>query len=307
MTQKEFSQYWDKRTTQESFQKNIPLLVRAFWNTLADYPIRDITSFARGQFDTYYKDGFIHERRENWEKVSPLIMEIFLSFIRKEEKSFRERISDQTWEKWKEYSKKTIDIPPEFIQNIMKQPAIKELFTDVIHKAIIAFSKKINPFFNAVSGLGVEKQIRDFIIPFMDNVVEIATNFILSQENRNMFEDLNAVLLENLAGLKPQIIAEVDLSQWTEELGPLLEKTMTDEIFKASSRETFHSFLNSVEEAVGDKTLRDLLRNGDKDVFKDMENLVLAKEEIQILTAYLRNPSVGEFMLKEFMEYEKKR
>ncbi|GEM_PF-3440288 len=307
MNQKEFSQYWNKRTSQESFQENIPLLVRAFWNTLADYPVKEMTSFARGQFDTYYKNDFIHERKENWEKVSPLIMEIFLSFIRKEEKSFRERISDQTWEKWKEYSRKTIDIPPEFVQNIMKQPAIKELFTDVIHKAIIAFSKKINPFFNAVSGLGVEKQIRDFIIPFMDNVVEIATNFILSQENRNMFEDLNAVLLENLAVLKPQMMADVDISQWAEELGPLLEKTMTDEIFKASSRETFHSFLATVEEAVREKTLRDLLRNGKNDVFKDMENSVLTKEEIKIIAVYLRNPLVGEFMLKEFMEYEKNR
>lgn len=298
-----FSLYWKKRVNEESFRKNLQYLYKGFWETIENYQITDITFFLEYQMNSYYKESNISEGSRFADNIRPHIIEIFTQWFFNEKLSFRERIHDDTWEAWKKYSQKTIELPPEFIESIMKQPAIKELFTDVIHNAIIAFTKKLNPFFNAVSSLGIDKQIREFIVPFMDNVVDIATSFVASEENQGLFEELNSVILENLAHLKPETLRSIDLAKWSEDIVPLIDKTLQDKKFQETSKDTFSSFLKVINNQYKNQTLKEVI--GDHEMMKTIKDHSFSMEEINMIIPFFMNENVMKFIEEEIKEYEK--
>lgn len=297
-----FSSYWEKRVNDETFKDNLQNLYRGFWETIENYKIEDISYFLNHEMKTYYVEDNVSEGARIADRLRPHVVNVFSDWFFSEELSFRERIEDDTWEEWKSYSKKTIEFPPEFVESIMRQPAIKELFTDVIHNAIIAFTKKINPIFSAVSSLGIEKQIRDFIVPFMDNVVDIAVQFVLSEENRGMFEELNAVILENIADFKPEVLRSVDFTEWSDEIIPLIDKTLRDKKFQKSSRETFSSFLSIIETRYKNQTIGEIIN--DKKALEELKNHTLSIEEINLIRPFFLNEHVMNFIEKEISLHE---
>ena len=90
------------------------------------------------------------------------------------------------------------DEAEEMIGRMMRRELITDLFTDVIHTAIVSFNKRVNPLFGGLATAMLEDQIKGFIRFFMPLVQDQATAFVVDRRNQELFSDFARSFLREL-------------------------------------------------------------------------------------------------------------
>jgi hypothetical protein len=84
------------------------------------------------------------------------------------------------------------------IARMMRQELIQDLFTNVIHTAIVSFNKRVNPIFGGLASAMLEDQIKGFIRFFIPMVLDQATSFVVADRNQELFSDFARSLVREL-------------------------------------------------------------------------------------------------------------
>lgn len=86
----------------------------------------------------------------------------------------------------------------DLIGRMMRQELVQDLFTNVIHTAIVSFNKRVNPLFGGLATAMLEDQIKGFIRFFIPMVLDQATAFVVASRNRGLFSDFARTLVREL-------------------------------------------------------------------------------------------------------------
>lgn len=85
-----------------------------------------------------------------------------------------------------------------FVAALMGREFVRSLFTDLIFTAIVAFQRKLNPLFGALTARALEDQIKGFIRLFMPMLQAQATAFIVDRRNQRVVLDLARAVVRQL-------------------------------------------------------------------------------------------------------------
>jgi len=144
------------------------------------------------------------------------------------------------------------DLPnPQALEQILaqtiRQKFVRKLFAELIHSAILAFNKRVNPIFSGITASMLDDQIRGFISLGMPMLQEQAVAFALSRANQDFVVDLargliRSVLAEPLGDLVPRssagqrariesLIVRVVESDRFREQAPVLALRVFDDVY----------------------------------------------------------------------------
>jgi len=260
MTTKEFQDYWKNRIEDPSFLKAANKLYKGFIETFLDFKIDFILSFAKKQIETIDinpTSQFLSMLQSSLRQdLVPIFLEQAMSF----NLTIDSAMDEKTKAAWKKALSQKIKFPPDTVSTIIQQPAIKELFTNVIHTSIIAFNKKVNPFHSAFSAFGLEKQIKEFIKPFMDNVLETVAEFITHEENEPLFEDFATKVFEFIIAEKPELYLDLPLEQMAKTYSEAISTQIVDEKGLEISRKISLDFIQRAKKKFKNQTIREYFK-----------------------------------------------
>lgn len=293
--------YWENRVKEKNFRNNINQLVKDLYNEFIDLKIEEIA------------DGLL----EGVEKSDPASHNVFVSSlvnalivdstpiikenIERRNLSINDVLSDDSLQSWRAVVTQPVDLPKETIQAVIEQDAVKELFINVIHDAIIGFNKKFNPLFGAVSALGLDKQIKEFLVPFMDSVTGMATEFMTDNKNKGMFQEFAGKIFDMVIKEKPEKYKELPIENTSSLIAEAVAKTITDSKAQDESKKLTISFIAKVKDKFGSKTIREYMNdNNITDPTRDLTDF-----ELDIIVKRISGSAVSTFVVKEFDNFAK--
>jgi hypothetical protein len=137
-------------------------------------------------------------------------------------------LADESQEKIKELLSEPYTLPQDLVRQFLKQDAIQQLFITIITDSIIGFNKKINPFSGLTTALGLETQIKNFLKPFMGQVLDSSAKFIMSKNNEVLFTKMSASMFD--------IIKKENLTPYLDSISQT-QKDKYDELMVALSKD----------------------------------------------------------------------
>jgi len=179
------------------------------------------------------------------------------------------------------------------VGRMMGRELIRDLFTDVIHTAIVSFNKKVNPLFGGLASAMLEDQIKGFIRFFMPLVQARATSFVVDRRNQELFSDFSRSFVRELLDEPiPNLVALVSAEQ-KRDATPLIHKLAASESLRAMTREMALSVWEEVFAAMRHRKLGELV---------DVETHAgwLAEQAAPVVTAALARPHLAAFLHREF-------
>lgn len=202
----EYKTAFAARTQTPEFKKNLREFILKAFNEIIDRPLKD-------WFDIAEKLPLSRKGEESYNKASEVVAReirpLSQKLIVEKGNAVKVIVEADTLSAWRKVVTHPVDIPPHVIASITEQQAVKELLTTVVHDAIIGFNKKFNPAFGVLAAFGAEKQIKEFIIPFMDSAVKIATDFMNNPQNKPMLSDFMGKIYDIIVSQKPDILDSV--------------------------------------------------------------------------------------------------
>ena len=249
--------YWDERGKTDEFRKNVKDAYNGIIEDSLNMPLEWYLDFgkvllAKPPVPESWFTTTENVRRE-WQ---PLIEEE----LRRRNKSPSEIASSKTLDAWRKYFSHPPDLERDTVEEIVKQGAIKDLFVTIIHDAIISFNKKFNPFFGAVAALGLDKQIKEFIIPFMDSATDIATDFIVDPANKSKFSDMGVHMVDLISRQKPDVLLQVGKIPNDDDFASLIKTTVCDENVRKFVAEVYGVVADTIKAKHAGKTLGEALK-----------------------------------------------
>lgn len=135
----------------------------------------------------------------------------------------------------------------EILAQTLRQEFVRKLFAELIHSAILAFNKRVNPIFSGLTASILDDQIRSFIALGMPMLQEQAVAFALSRANQDFVVDLargliRAILAAPIADLVPatpaaqrhrvaRLVENILASEQLRERAPALALEMWADVF----------------------------------------------------------------------------
>ena len=149
----------------------------------------------------------------------------------------------------------------DFIARLMRREFMQNLFTDIIHTALVSFYSKVNPLFGAFTMRAMEDQIRGFIRLFIPRVQQQATEFIMDRSNQAIFADFSrAIVRELLHEPLPQLFAFATSTGDKERGARFVTHAATNPRLRALSREMSLAVWEGIHARLRDKRIGDVVR-----------------------------------------------
>lgn len=174
-------------------------------------------------------------------------------------RTLKDVFESKSLDAWRKVAQRPVDLPPQTVHDIMNQKAVKELFINIVHDAIIGFNKKFNPLAGAMAAFGLEKQIKEFLVPFMDNAVRIGTDFVNNKANQPMFSDFAGKVFDIVVQQKPDILDSLMDAEREDEIWQAIHVTAQDKMFRKLAHEHALDVISDMKKDAGDKSLRQWL------------------------------------------------
>jgi hypothetical protein len=252
----EFKEAYKKRALSPEFKKSGLETLKKLHDEILDKPIKEWLEIAA---EIAFERNGENEWRAALEAIIKDIRPRSQTIIVKNGRTIQDIFESKTLDAWRKVVKRPIDLPPETVHDIMNQKAIKELFINIIHDAIIGFNKKFNPLAGAMAAFGLEKQIKEFLVPFMDNAVKIGTDFVNNKANQPMFSDFAGKIFDIVIQQKPDILDALMDKEREDEIWQAIHITAQDKTFRKLAHEHVLDVLNDMKKDAGDKSLRQWL------------------------------------------------
>lgn len=297
MKYKDFSEFKDaykKRALSPEFRKAGLETMEKIHNEILDKPISEWLDIAA---DISPDRNGESEWRHALEAIVRDIRPKSQSIIVKNGRTGRDILEQATIDQWKDVVQRPIDFPPETVREIMNQKAVKELFLNVVHDSITGFTKSIKlPLVGDLNKVVDDKMIKGFLMPFMDSITKIATDFVNNKSNQPMMSEFAGQLLDIALDQKPTILDVLMDAEREEEIWQAIHTTASDKTFRKLAHEHTLDVIKAMKKDAGTKSLREWLKERNRTIpfsaptDKELEHVqkVLAESE-----------ACAEFMFRE--------
>lgn len=256
----DFKQHWQKRTQEKEFKDNLDQLLQDSIEQFLDLKTEDFIDFV--EYEIRELDhGILGPLAENiFEGLTLDSTKDLLEYIEKQNHSIAENMQEDTLEKWRSVATYPVEVPHDTVHKIMNQKAVRELFTDIIHKSIVGFNKKFNPLAGATAIFGIDNQIREFIEPFMDTIVEVATEFVTSKDNQQLSQDFAGKVFDIIVHEKPDSLQGITTDEMHDTVAAAVKATLLDETSDKRTKDAAVEVLGSAKKRFAGTTLREMLK-----------------------------------------------
>ena len=178
----------------------------------------------------------------------------------------------------------------DFIARLMRREFMQNLFTDIIHTALVSFYTRVNPLFGAFTMRAMDEQIRGFIRLFIPRVQRQATEFIMDRTNQAVFADFSrAIVRELLHEPLPHLFAFATSTGDPERSARFVKHAATNPRLRAVSREMSVAVWEGIHARLQDKRLGDVVR------LARHANWFAARS-VEIIVPILERPGVRRFV-----------
>ncbi len=290
----EFKEAYKKRAMSPEFRKAGLETMEKIHNEILDKPIVEWLDIAA---DISPDRNGESEWRHALEAIVRDIRPKSQSIIVKNGRTGRDIFEQATIDQWKDIVQRPIDFPPETVREIMSQKAVKELFLNVVHDSITGFTKSIKlPLVGDLNKVVDDKMIKGFLMPFMDSITRIATDFVNNKSNQPMMSEFAGKLLDIALDQKPTILDVLMDAEREEEIWQAIHVTAADKTFRKLAHEHTLDVIKAMKKDAGTKSLREWLKERNRTIpfsaptDKELEHVqkVLAESE-----------ACAEFMFRE--------
>lgn len=252
----EFKEAYKKRALSAEFKKSGLETLQKLHDEILDKPIKEWLEIAA---EIAPERNGENEWRAALEAIVKDIRPRSQAIIVKNGRTIKDIFESKSLDAWRKVAQRPVDLPPQTVHDIMNQKAVKELFINIVHDAIIGFNKKFNPLAGAMAAFGLEKQIKEFLVPFMDNAVKIGTDFVNNKANQPMFSDFAGKIFDIVIQQKPDILNSLMDSEREDEIWQAIHVTAQDKTFRKLAHEHALDVINDMKKDAGDKSLRQWL------------------------------------------------
>ena len=295
----DFNEYWQKRVQEDDFRANVNQLAKEGLGQFLDMNIGEIVDDLSAGVEQADQKTMAEIGGQVYSALIINGTPIVKDLTEETNKAINERVGADALAAWREVVSQPVDLPPETVKAVVQQPAIKELFVNIIHDSIIGFNKKFNPLAGAMAVMGIDKQIREFLVPFMDEVTKLATDFMVDGKNKTMFQDFAAKVFDIVIAEKPAKYMGMPIENSSKLIATAVDKTLNDGTFQQESKESSLKLLAKIKEKYGSQSVRDYMKdNGIKDPTRD-----LTKWELDIAAKHLAKPAFASFIEKEIQKH----
>jgi hypothetical protein len=290
----EFKEAYKKRAMSPEFRKAGLETMEKIHNEILDKPIVEWLDIAA---DISPDRNGESEWRHALEAIVRDIRPKSQGIIVKNGRTGRDIFEQATIDQWKDVVQRPIDFPPETVREIMSQKAVKELFLNVVHDSITGFTKSIKlPLVGDLNKVVDDKMIKGFLMPFMDSITRIATDFVNNKSNQPMMSEFAGKLLDIALDQKPTILDVLMDAEREEEIWQAIHVTAADKTFRKLAHEHTLDVIKAMKKDAGTKSLREWLKERNRTIpfsaptDKELEHVqkVLAESE-----------ACAEFMFRE--------
>jgi hypothetical protein len=205
---------WRRRLRSPEFRRALEELVRAEVAEAAALPVRELVDAGAIRAALGGVDPAV-PRPAAVAQVAVRINERIEKRLRKERRSVDEMLSGDVRDELDALLDEELPNPEaleEILAQIIRQKFVRKLFAELIHSAILAFNKRVNPFFGGITASMLDAQIKSFIELGMPMLQEQAVAFVLRPANQQFAIDLarsliRGALAEPLGDLVPRASA----------------------------------------------------------------------------------------------------
>ncbi|MCS6983864.1 MAG: hypothetical protein NZM25_01900 [Leptospiraceae bacterium] len=294
-----FQEYWQSRVRSPAFRQRVRELHEKAWAEFLSTPMLEMLQVVEWQIQKFPLDPSWHSA---FDKMGRDIHDMVSARIKERDKAPQEVLSPNTIALWRKFVGKPLELDEETVSTLVDAPAVRELFVTIIHDSIIEFNRKFNPFFGGLTALGLDKQIREFITPFMGHITELAKNFILNPANRAKIGEFQEIAFDLVVRQKPAFFYNLSSKEGDELFIQALHETFRDQELKEFVLEIFRKYRLDVEAKHGQKSLKDYLaENGIHPTPP-----VISDEELDFyLKKAAESPTLLWFLQEEFELYQK--
>lgn len=295
----DFHSYWKNRVFSAEFRSRIEELRKRAWQEFLDTPMVEILQVIAWQIEKLPVDTSWHKALE---QIGRDVHDMVSQRIKEANLSPQEVLEATTIALWRKFVARPVELDEKTVSTLVDAPAVRELFVTIIHDSIIEFNKKFNPFFGGLAALGIDKQIREFIIPFMGHISELAKNFILNPANRTKMAEFHEIAFDLIIRQKPDFFYNLSTQEANEVFIEALHNTFQDHELKKFVLDIFYKYKADVEAKHGQKSLGQYL--SEYNIHPTVPEL---KEEE--LNFYLQKLATSQtviwFLEEEFTNYRK--
>ncbi|AFM13637.1 hypothetical protein [Turneriella parva] len=254
----EFKEAYKKRALSPEFRQAGLETMEKIHNEILDKPISEWLDIAA---DISPDRNGESEWRHALEAIVRDIRPKSQSIIVKNGRTGRDILEQATIDQWKDVVQRPIDFPPETVREIMSQKAVKELFLNVVHDSITGFTKSIKlPLVGDLNKVVDDKMIKGFLMPFMDSITKIATDFVNNKSNQPMMSEFAGKLLDIALDQKPTILDVLMDAEREEEIWQAIHTTASDKTFRKLAHEHTLDVIKAMKKDAGTKSLREWLK-----------------------------------------------
>ncbi|HRP69418.1 MAG TPA: hypothetical protein PLY93_07800, partial [Turneriella sp.] len=258
----EFRDAYKKRALSSEFKKAGLETMEKLHNEILDKPIKEWLAFAA---DISPDRNGESEWRRALSAISKNIRAKSQEIIVKNGRTGRDILEQASINAWKNVAQHPIDIPSDTVREIMNQKAVRELFLNVVNDSINGFTKSIKlPIVGDLNKVVDDKMIKAFLMPFMDSIVKIATDFVNNKSNQPMMSEFTGQLLEIALDQKPDILNVLMTDELEDKIIAATYATAADKTFRTRAHEHVLDVIEAMRKDAGDKTLREWLKERDR-------------------------------------------
>jgi len=190
-----------------------------------------------------------------------------------------------------------MSLPKETVRQFLSQDAIQQLFISIITDSIISFNKKVNPLSGLTAALGMEKQIKNFLQPFMGNVINSSTDFVVSDKNKQLFTKMSVSLFDIVKKERAKPYLEAINSAKKEKLDAFTLALTKDPDLLEFNQNLIKHIIDNFFKEVKDKKVTDFFEISPQDFADKWSDIT-----IDILLPLLQEDVVVEYLAAEVQE-----
>lgn len=282
---------WRRRLRSPQFRRDIEAVVRAEIAEMAALPVREVIDAGKiraalGEIDV----GAV--RADAVAQVTVRVNERVEKRLRKERRSIDDLVSDEVRAEIDALLDEGLPNPEaleEILAQVLRQKFVRRLLAELVHSAILAFNKRVNPFFGGITAAMLDAQIKSFIELGMPMLQEQAVAFALRPANQQFAVDLARSLIRGaLAEPLGELVPRASASQ-RKHIERLVVRVVESERFRDAAPAVAQRVWDEVYAEIRDKKLGQL-------VDEQRLSATLAAPVAEAAVALLSRPRVAAFL-----------
>ncbi len=252
---------WRRRVRSPQVRRAVEDVIRAEIAEMAALPVREVIDAGKiraalGEIDV----GAV--RAGAVAQVAVRVNERVEKRLRRERRSIDDLVSGEVRAEIDALLDEELPSPQaleEILAQVIRQKFVRRLFAELIHSAILAFNKRVNPLFGGITAAMLDAQIKSFIELGMPMLQEQAVAFALRPANQQFAVDLARSLIRGaLAEPLGELVPRASAGQ-RKRIERLVVRVVESERFRTAAPAVAQQLWDEVYTEIRDKKLGQLV------------------------------------------------